>query len=118
MRVTDTSIHVDHEDHNGLHNCIGNLRICKEITENRCNSRMYTNNTSGYKGVTWDKSVGQWTAQIQHKKKHYNLGRFGSTEEGKLKAAKAYEEAAARIHLGFACFDRKGTAAGEDKNAT
>lgn len=118
MGVTDPAIQVDHEDHNGLHNCVGNMRICSEITENRCNSRMYVNNTSGYKGVTWDKSVSSWVAQINYQGKHYRLGRFGKTEEGKLKAAEAYERAASGLHAGFACFDRKGTAAGEDKNAT
>jgi hypothetical protein len=118
MGVTDRDIQVDHEDHNGLHNCVANLRRCSEITENRCNSRMYVSNTSGYKGVTYDKSKDKWIAQIGYRGKHYHLGQFPATEEGKLMAAKRYEEGAARIHEEFACIDRKGTAAGEDRNAT
>jgi AP2 domain len=115
MGITDKEIQVDHEDHNGLHNCISNLRVCNEITENRCNSRMYVNNTSGHKGVTWDKSKGKWVAQIGYKGKHYHLGQFPATEEGKLAAAKAYEEGAARIHAEFACFDKEGTSTEREK---
>jgi AP2 domain len=117
MGVTDKEIHVDHEDHNGLHNCVNNLRIC-DHAENMVNRRMPTTNTSGYKGVTWEKNDKKWLAQIGYKGKHYNLGMFPGTEEGKLRAAKAYEEGAKRLHGEFACSDNKGTAAGEDRNAT
>jgi hypothetical protein len=44
---------------------IRNLTMNKPIT-----------NTSGIKGVTWDKSRSKWVAQISFKKKHYYLGRY------------------------------------------
>lgn len=56
-----------------------------------------------------DKESGRWVAQLGYKGKHYNLGRFPATEEGKLQAAKAYEEGARRIHAQFACLDKNGT---------
>lgn len=33
-------------------------------------------NTSGYRGVSWDKKNKRWVSQIRHNGKHYFLGRF------------------------------------------
>ncbi len=47
------------------------------ITSKRNNS----NNTSGYKGVTWDKSRKMWRAQIVFKKKAIYLGRYADIQD-------------------------------------
>lgn len=39
------------------------------------------NNTSGYKGVAWDKSRNKWVAYIKLNGKTKNLGRFSTKEE-------------------------------------
>ena len=38
-------------------------------------------NTSGYKGVTWDKQHQKWSAQITFEGKNYNLGRYSCPKE-------------------------------------
>lgn len=37
---------------------------------------LFKNNTSGYKGVTWDKSRQKWQAQMNINNKHIFLGYF------------------------------------------
>lgn len=41
----------------------------------------FKNNTSGIRGVTWDKSRSKWLAQITFKGRNYNLGRYDTIEE-------------------------------------
>ncbi len=58
------------------------IEACIENTNVRnLTMRMPRNNTSGIKGVTWDKSKGKWLAQISFKKHHYYLGRYDTKEE-------------------------------------
>ena len=54
---------VDHIDGNSLNNRIDNLR---DITmgNNKINSKLAINNTSGYTGVTWNKVQQQWLIQV------------------------------------------------------
>lgn len=49
------------------------------------------NNTSGYKGVCWDKSKNKWISQIQVNKKNIRLGYFTNIEDA-IKARKEAEE--------------------------
>lgn len=44
-------------------------------------SKRPSNNTSGVKGVSWDKSKGAWRASIRFKGVEYHLGRYRSIEE-------------------------------------
>ncbi len=53
------------------------------------NTGLQANNTSGFKGVSWDKRIGKWVAHIQHNRKQTNLGSFDTKEE----AYAAYEAA-------------------------
>lgn len=39
------------------------------------------NNTSGRKGVTWDKAKHKWVAQIMFKGKNYTLGKFENKDD-------------------------------------
>lgn len=48
-------------------------------------------NTSGIKGVTWDKTRSKWKAQIIFKGKNYYLGRYSDIEEAR-KAREVAEE--------------------------
>jgi AP2 domain-containing protein len=82
---------VDHADGDGLNNCRHNLRDGSGF-RNNANKRMSRNNTSGYKGVSWDKRKSKWRASIRGDGRPIFLGNFGTPEE----AAHAYDEAAIR----------------------
>jgi len=56
------------------------------------------NNTSGFKGVSFNTQVGRYKAAIVKKKKYYHLGFFDTPEE----AYKAYCKAAKKLHGEFA----------------
>lgn len=49
-------------------------------------------NTSGIKGVSWDKSRNKWLAQIEFKGKHYYLGRYANKEDAREAREKAEKE--------------------------
>ncbi len=87
----------DHKDGNLLDNRKENLRTC-EHCQNACNLRKPKNNTSGYKGVHWDKQRNRWIARIKVDYKEMYLGRFNN----KIQAAFAYDEAAKKHHGEFA----------------
>ena len=55
------------------------------------------NNTSGYRGVSWNSSVRKYQAQITFKRKGYHLGYFSTAEE----ASAAYQTARQRMHKEF-----------------
>jgi len=81
---------VDHADSDGLNNCRHNLRDGTGLGKNRPNRVMQRNNTSGHKGVSWNKLQRQWVANIKVNRKQIYLGAFGTPEE----AADAYDRAA------------------------
>src|SRR3954463_16169401 len=53
LEVIDPKIEIDHIDDNGLNNQRYNIRIANR-SQNMANRIIYTNNTSGYKGVSWN----------------------------------------------------------------
>jgi hypothetical protein len=61
-------------------------------------SDLARSNTSGYRGVSWDKTNGRWEAKIGYQNKTYHLGRFDSA----IEAARAYDAAAKELHGQFA----------------
>lgn len=89
---------LDHIDRDKTNNKISNLRECTQ-SENMINRGLNKNNTSGYKGVTWDKSRGMWSATIKYNYKIINLGRFNC----KHQAARVYNTASRMYHgqLGY-----------------
>ena len=89
---------VDHKNHITHDNRKINLRICEHF-ENIIHSKTYKNNTSGRKGVYWDKSREKWMAVITYNKNVINLGRYDSFED----AVKAREEAEQIYHKEFIC---------------
>jgi len=87
---------VDHRDHNGLNNRKSNLRVCSH-TENIRNSRKRLDNTSGYRGVCWNKKLRKWQAEINVNGEVIYLGTFKDIE----KAYQAYCKASRRYHKDY-----------------
>lgn len=88
---------IDHINGNTLDNRKSNLRIA-DRSKNMSNTRIRKTNTSGYKGVSLDKSRNMWAAEITVNYKKLHLGRFNEIKE----AAKAYNEAAKKYFGEFA----------------
>lgn len=88
---------VDHIHGNGLDNRRKELRLASNA-ENLQNRGAQSNSKSGIKGVKWDKRYQKWRAEICSKGNHYHLGYFADIDD----AAKAYREAAERLHGEFA----------------
>lgn len=88
---------IDHRDLNATNNSWANLREATR-SQNCYNQGARTNNTSGYKGVSWHKASGKWTAQTRINGKAAHLGLFGTAEL----AHRAYIEAAREHHGEFA----------------
>lgn len=76
---------VDHINGNKLDNRKMNLRLCSQ-SENNMNRGVFSNNKSGIKGVSWNKSKKKWVAQIQVNGKRIYLGAF----DDKLVASNRY----------------------------
>lgn len=90
----------DHINHNKLDNRRENLRICTR-SQNKQNQPKRADNTSGYKGVSWDKKYGKYKAYIKADGVLKHLGMYYKTED----AARAYNRAA-KIYFGdFACLN-------------
>jgi len=94
---TPKGMETDHINGNGLDNRKSNLRICT-TSQNGMNRDKQLNNTSGYKGVRFDKRGGKWQAYIRFDHKFVHLGLFIDAKE----AAKAYDIAALRLFGKFA----------------
>lgn len=88
---------VDHIDGDGLNNRRSNLRAATH-TQNMRNRRPSKVNRTGYKGVEWDAKGKCWRARIRVDKSRIGLGSFDSKHD----AARAYNEAAKRLHGDFA----------------
>lgn len=90
---------VDHENGNGLDNLRKNLRVCTYM-QNLQNQRLSKSNTSGYKGVTWNKGANKWQSAIRANGVRKYLGVFIDPKE----AHEAYCKAALELHGEFANF--------------
>lgn len=85
---------VDHIDGNSLNNRRSNLRLATN-SENIRNSKRRSDNTSGYKGVTFRKDLGKWRARIIKDGKRITVGYANTPED----AFQLYQ-AAAEIEYG------------------
>jgi hypothetical protein len=77
-------------------NRFSNLRLATR-TQNQQNIPTQANNSSGYKGISFDKKCGKWRAQIRCNGKNKHLGYFSTREAG----AAAYATAALEAHGAF-----------------
>lgn len=99
MGITDRIVIVDHENHNTLDNRRLNLRLVNRY-QSQWNKKRSRNNTSGFKGVSFNKASGKWFARIGFNNKTFHLGAFQTA----TMAHEAYRTAALRLHGEFACF--------------
>lgn len=83
-------------------NRIINLRPATR-SENQKNSKIFSTNTSGYKGVCWNKEYRKWQVDAMLNGKKYRLGYFPTAEQ----ASDAYQ-AFARQHHGALYIPQKG----------
>ena len=88
---------IDHINGDKLDNRIENLRSAT-VGQNQHNRKTNTNNTSGYKGVCWDKAMKKWRARIKREDKSTHLGYFTNAEEADKVVRAAREE----LHGSFA----------------
>lgn len=94
---TPIGLSTDHINMDGLDNRRSNLRTA-EHCQNLWNAGKKKNNTSGFKGVSWDSQRGKFLAQIVVRRKTITLGRFEHPED----AAGIYLTAAIEYHGQFA----------------
>lgn len=75
---------VDHINGNGLDNRRTNLRVVP-LSVNRLSAKVSKNNTTGFKGVVFEKRTGKWvsrvTRRIDGKRKSFHLGTFNSPHD-------------------------------------
>lgn len=88
---------IDHINGNRSDNTFSNLREATS-EQNKHNVGLCATNTSGFKGVSWDKRDRRWYPYIWVNNKKRHLGSFSSAEE----AHKAYTTAAQRLRGEFA----------------
>jgi hypothetical protein len=70
---------IDHIDGNPLNNKIENLRLCNQV-QNRQNSKLSKNNTTGYRGIIKTPS-GKYQARLTIDGKKLYLGLFNTPKE-------------------------------------
>lgn len=74
---TPEGLETDHINGNKLDNRVKNLRNVTH-SQNQLHNRLPKTNTSGIKGVVWDKKNKKWQAQIKIHGKNHFLGRYNN----------------------------------------
>ena len=87
----------DHRDLDRLNNRRDNLRPASS-SENKANVSLRSDNTSGFKGVSWWKDRNKWRADGMISKKQVHLGTFDTAEA----ASEAYSNWAEKTFGEFA----------------
>lgn len=88
---------IDHIDRNTRNNKIENLRHAT-MSLNMANRKINNNNTSGFKGVHFEKKINKYVSHIAYNNKSIYLGSYNNREE----AAKAYDKKAKELYGDFA----------------
>lgn len=91
---------IDHRNMDKQDNRFSNLRLATDVQNqrNRCKPK---NNTSGYKGVSWNSGRRAWQVTIRYNGTNKNLGYYPTREQ----AADMYNSAALKYHGEFARID-------------
>jgi hypothetical protein len=87
---------VDHINHKTYDNTKSNLRVCEHY-KNIVACKTYSSNTSGKKGVYWDKARKKWMVSITINKKTHHVGRYDNFDD----AVRAREDAEKKYHGEF-----------------
>jgi hypothetical protein len=82
---------IDHRDGDTINNRWSNLRRATS-TNNAANRRRPRNNTSGFKGVFFDRDRRAWAARISKDGQSHFLGRFATPQEAHAAYAAAAED--------------------------
>lgn len=77
---------IDHIDKNSLNNNVNNLRLDLKGDIQRHNKKIQSNNKSGARGVSWEKSKNKWVVKLRCPDAPYHVGYFNCLVE----AANAY----------------------------
>ena len=83
---------VDHKDNNRTNNNISNLRFATS-KENNQNRKLSSRNTSGCKGVCFDKRAKKWHAQIKIDGIRVHIGYYDDLEDAKTARVNRANEA-------------------------
>jgi hypothetical protein len=109
----DFKTQVDH-----VHGDVTDNRACAlrwaTHAENMRNSRRPRHNTSGFKGVYFEKARCKWRADISVDGRRRNLGLFDTVEA----AGRAYDEASRRLHGEFSRTNEDLGSYSDDSEAT
>ena len=88
---------IDHRNRVRNDNRWCNLRE-SDHEKNNCNTSVRSDNTSGVKGVTWDKNRNKWQAKVQFKGKTYGAGYHINLKDAEIAVSKKRYE----LHGDFA----------------
>lgn len=88
--------HIDHINGIKNDNRIVNLRECDD-SQNLKNANKHKDNTSGHKGVSWDKSKNKWVATCGLNGRQFFLGRYKEIDL----AVQAYQNFCKENHGAF-----------------
>jgi hypothetical protein len=83
-------LEVDHVNGNKRDNKKSNLRLATKA-ENQRNKGKYKSNTTGFKGVSFDKSSGKFEARFKVNGRQYFAGRYATAEEASVAVSHARE---------------------------
>ena len=82
---------IDHRDGVRTNNAWANLRGASH-KQNAENIKLRGDNTSGFRGVCFDKRRNSWVAKVEHHGKQFNLGYFDTAESASDAAKKKRAE--------------------------
>jgi hypothetical protein len=98
FEIRNTKLLVDHINGNGLDNRRANLRLATYTQNNWNNRQRVERYSSKYRGVSWHKRWGKWSAVISVKGRKKHLGYYRDEKE----AAEAFDRAAKKYRGEFA----------------
>ncbi len=83
---------VDHINHNSLDNRRSNLRLVSKSKNAKNRSGVNSNNTTGYRNVSYIKGEGKYIVQLQIDGKNTRFGKFDDVHEAGRVAKQARDE--------------------------